>query len=151
MIRNKIILFALSMVLLSACTDDFESINDNPNRSEDINVGYQFGSILLNYAGGGHEEWRGNLIMTGPLSGVMTCGYRTGQGFGLNDDYATSKWNALFKDGIKNGQDILRTLHEANTDGTLDAKIAQTDILLQFFFQRLTDLYGDIPYKEAGL
>ncbi|WP_439183932.1 SusD/RagB family nutrient-binding outer membrane lipoprotein [Carboxylicivirga taeanensis] len=149
--KLSILLFAAVLTMFSACTDEFEKINDNPNRVEDLDAGFQFGKVQLMYAGTGHEEWRGNLIMTGPLSGVTQCGYRTGQGFDLSDGFSEAKWSVLFINTIKDGRDMQRTLNENNVDGSKDVKLAQTDIMLELSFQRLTDLYGDIPYSEAGL
>ncbi|MCT4589665.1 MAG: SusD/RagB family nutrient-binding outer membrane lipoprotein [Carboxylicivirga sp.] len=148
--KLNIYLLGALIAFVSACTDEFESINNNPNRVEEIDPGLQFGGMQLSYAGNGHEEWRGNLIMTGPLAGITQCGYRNGQGFTLSDSYSEAKWSALYTNAIKNGNDMLRVLKEKNSDGVNDVKIAQTTIMLQITFQRLTDLYGDIPYSEAG-
>lgn len=149
--KLNILLFIAGILMTTACTDEFDSINDNPNRVEELEPGFQFGKIQLMYAGNGHEEWRGNLIMTGPLSGITQCGYRTGQAFGLSDGFSEAKWSAVYTNVIKDGFDMLRTLEGENADGVNAVKIAQTNIMLQLGFQRLTDIYGDIPYSEAGL
>jgi len=149
--KLNILLLTALIAVFGACTDQFDDINDNPNRVEELNPGFQFAGMQLSYAGNGHEEWRGNLIMTGPIAGITQCGYRTGQGFSLGDSYSEAKWSALFTNTIKNGNDMLRVLEADNAEGINDVKIAQTSIMLQLAFQRLTDLYGDIPYTEAGL
>lgn len=149
--RFSIYFVAVASLIATACTNDFEDINTNPNKIEEIDPGAQFGNVQLNIAGGAHEEWRGNLIMAGPLSGVMQCGYRTGQAFETADSYSNAKWESMYKGAVKNGRDMLRVMGEDNEDGSWDAKIAETEILLQITAQRLTDLYGDIPYSEAGL
>ncbi len=149
--KLSILLFAAVLTMFSACTDEFEKINDNPNRVEVLDAGFQFGKVQLMYAGNGHEEWRGNLIMTGPIAGVTQCGYTTGQGFGLSDGFSEAKWSVLFTNTIKDGRDMQRKLMEKDENGSNDVKLAQTDIMLELSFQRLTDLYGDIPYSEAGL
>ena len=148
-IKNIVLSFVFGGLTLS-CTNDFDEINTNPNTIEKLTPGYQFGYIQLKYSGGGHEEWRGNLIMTGPLSGVTTCGYRTGQGFGAADDYSTAKWSVIYQDAVKNGEDLLRVMNSNPDVQVWESRIAQTDIMMQFIYQRMTDLYGDIPYSEAG-
>ncbi|TAJ14402.1 SusD/RagB family nutrient-binding outer membrane lipoprotein [Marinilabiliaceae bacterium JC017] len=148
--KLNILLLAALVGFSAACTDEFEDINKNPNKVEELAPGYQFGGLQLNYAGNGHEEWRGNLIMTGPLAGITQCAYRSGESFGVADGFTEAKWSALYKNSVKNGMDMLRNLNAANKDGNMDAKIAETEIFLQLVFQRLTDLYGDIPYSEAG-
>ncbi|MBS2210396.1 SusD/RagB family nutrient-binding outer membrane lipoprotein [Carboxylicivirga mesophila] len=149
--KLNIILFAAVLTMFSACTDEFDTINDNPNRVTDLDAGFQFGKIQLMYAGNGHEEWRGNLIMTGPISGITQCGYRTGQSFGLSDGFSEAKWSAIYTNVVKDARDMQRTLTEKDEDGSNIVKLAQTDIVLQLAAQRLTDLYGDIPYSEGGL
>ncbi len=149
--KLNIILFVAVLTLFSACTDQFETINDNPNRVEKLDPGFQFGKIQLMYAGNGHEEWRGNLIMAGPIAGITQCGYRNGQGFTLADGFSNAKWSALYTNVFKDARDMQLNLTAVNEDESQDVKLAQTDIMIQLASQRLTDLYGDIPYTEAGL
>ncbi|MBI9061010.1 MAG: SusD/RagB family nutrient-binding outer membrane lipoprotein [Marinilabiliaceae bacterium] len=148
--KLNILLFIATLGVFTSCTDDFENINKNPNKIESLDPGYQFGNVQLNYAGGGAEEWRGNLIMSGPLSGVTQCAYGSGEAFVASGGFAVAKWDALLTGSVKNGMDMLRVMNDDNTAGVWDAKIAQTEVLMQFVFQRLTDMYGDIPYTEAG-
>ncbi|QZE14728.1 SusD/RagB family nutrient-binding outer membrane lipoprotein [Halosquirtibacter laminarini] len=148
--RLSIYIIAMVVGLLSSCTNDFESINSNPNTSNTIDPGYQFVGIQLSYAGGGAEEWRGNLIMSGPLSGVMQDAYTSGEGYSTSNSFASAKWGSMYTGAIKNVRDMLNKMEAANTDGSYDAKIAEGRIFQVICFQRLTDMYGDIPYFEGG-
>lgn len=136
---------------MPACTDNFDKINSDPNKVNEITPGYLLTRVWMRYNGSPHEEHRGNLIMAGPLSGITQCGYRTGQAFsGNTDDYNEAKMVEMYNDAVKNGVQLISLLkQDKNADNT--AKIAISTITMQFVFQRITDLYGDIPYHQAGL
>lgn len=144
-------MLAAVITLTTACTNDFDTINSDPNKVEDIDPGYLFTRVWMRYNGSPHEELRSNLIMAGPLAGLLQSAYRSGQGFeGTNDGYNEAKMNEMYKDAVKNGIEMLYLLN-ADKENDNAAKIAQGTIAMQFVFQRITDLYGDIPYHEAGL
>lgn len=148
-IKNILLAFMFGGLALS-CTNEFDEINENPNTIEKLTPGYQFGYVQLKYSGGAVDEYYTNLIMVGPLSGVTTCGYRTGQGFGVSDTYGSTKWNVMYQDAVKNGVNLLSVMNAQPDVQIWESRIAQTEILMQLVFQRLTDTYGDIPYTEAG-
>ena len=55
----------------------------------------------------------------------------------------------MYKDAVKNGVQLVHNLKvDKENDNTAKTSIAT--ISLQFVFQRITDLYGDIPYHDAG-
>lgn len=149
--RLHLYIIGLMLVFASSCTKDFETINDDPNTVNEINPGYQFVNIQLNYAGNGYEEWRGNLIMAGPLAGVSQDAYTSGEGFSISNGYAGAKWTEIYKDGVKNARDMISKMSKKNDSGDYNAKIAETEVMLAIMFQRLTDIYGDIPYTQGGL
>ncbi|MCU4156365.1 SusD/RagB family nutrient-binding outer membrane lipoprotein [Carboxylicivirga sp. A043] len=135
----------------TACTDDFENINTDPNKVTDMEEGYLLTRIWMRYNGSPHEEHRGALILAGPLSGLFQCGYRTGQAFsGTADGYNEAKMVEMYADAIKHGVH-LRELLSDDATGENEAKLAIANIALQFSFQRVTDLYGDVPFNEAGI
>ncbi|MCG8581432.1 MAG: SusD/RagB family nutrient-binding outer membrane lipoprotein, partial [Bacteroidales bacterium] len=149
---NIIWMFLAVLTLFgTACTDDFEKTNTDPNKVTDIEEGYLLTRVWMRYNGSPHEEHRGALIMAGPLSGLFQCGYRSGQAFaGTVDGYNEAKMVEMYGDAIKHGVE-LRELLSADNTGENDAKLAIANIALQFSFQRVTDLYGDVPFKEAGM
>ncbi|WP_068472224.1 SusD/RagB family nutrient-binding outer membrane lipoprotein [Saccharicrinis aurantiacus] len=145
------IMLAAVLTLTTACTDNFDKTNSDPNKVEKIDPAYLFTRTWMRYNGSPHEELRSNLIMAGPLSGILQSAYRTGQGFeGNNDGYNEAKMMEMYKDAVKHGVDMLQIL-KTDTENDNTAKIAMGTITMQFVYQRITDLYGDIPYHEAGL
>ncbi len=149
---NIISIFFVVLTLFStACTDDFENINTDPNKVTEIKPGYLLTRVWMRYNGSPHEEHRGALIMAGPLSGLFQCGYRSGQAFsGTTDSYNEAKMVEMYLDAIRNGVQ-LKELLETDQINDNEAKLAITNITLQFAFQRVTDLYGDVPYTDATL
>jgi len=141
---------AFLLILGTSCTKDFEEINSDPNKVEEIDPGYLLTRIWMKYNGSPHEEHRGNLIMAGPLGGIVQCAYRTGQAFqGNSDGYNEAKMVEMYKSAMKNGNTMLNNLRRDGASKN-EAKIAIGTITMQYSYALLTDLYGDIPYHEGG-
>nr|WP_319397699.1 SusD/RagB family nutrient-binding outer membrane lipoprotein [uncultured Carboxylicivirga sp.] len=145
------IFIAVLSLLNTACMDDFGDMNDDPNKVPEIDPGYLLTRVWMRYNGSPHEEHRGNLLMSGPLSGIMSSSYFTGQGYNGNvDSYNEAKMLEMYNDAIRNGVEMLYILKEDQSQDNT-AKYAIGTIVMQFAYQRITDLYGNIPYHEGGL
>ncbi|MEH0157600.1 SusD/RagB family nutrient-binding outer membrane lipoprotein [Limibacter armeniacum] len=148
---NKFILSAaIAASVLSSCTNDFDEINENPYTSNSLDEKHQFTYSQLKMFASGHEGWRGNLIMSSSYAMTSTNAYTTGVGFGTSDSYTEATWSLIMGDVAKNITDVNTKLEEENTDNHNDAKLAQSTVVKVVNFLRLTSLYGDIPYSEAG-
>ncbi|WP_158021860.1 SusD/RagB family nutrient-binding outer membrane lipoprotein [Flammeovirga pacifica] len=152
---KKIIIniFVLALVALTSCTDRFQEMNDNDYTSGDMDPKYQFTFIQAKIFSNGHEGYRGNLIMAGPMSGLTSNPqYTQGQGFNRSDSFTEASWTLLFGDITKNIEDIrVRLQAKMDNEGEENTgKLAQVAIVKVINFLRITALYGDIPYSEAG-
>lgn len=143
-----------SMVATS-CVDDFADLNTDPTSYSPAiyNPNYLLTSSQLYYTGStdnAYETWRGNLIyastMMQQLSSVTS--YWAGDKYLLNPDYASAYWEKGYGDQVKvvvemveftRGKEQYKNLHQ----------IAR--IMRALVMQRITDLYGDIPYFDAGM
>ncbi len=144
-------LYKISILLLVtlslACTKDFEEINTNPNKNTDIKDDYLFTYSQLAHVGGGLYYTLGATAL--PLSGLGNHIYPHGQAFRDLSSF-NGYWDAQFTTTIKNLADLQAKLEATNENKNNDAKLAQVSILRAITLHRLTDIFGDIPYSEAG-
>ncbi len=169
--KNKLFLPAsISLALLAAagCTKNFEMINTDPNHITGVNV--NFATLLTNAElitsgnsdGNAYEDWRGNLIYSGCMIQHIssTTGYWDGDKYLYNAGYNSAYWDQNFgprsSDGNVNDnsspiQNIVEVVSNTKTDTKQTNLYNIARIFKVFQFQRLTDLYGDIPYSQAGL
>lgn len=156
-----IIFLFLSIFGIISCTKDFEDINQNPNESEvpvtsalltgaqnqlttDMWDAWYNGRFGLLYS----QYWAQNAYSDESRWVVRA---------GVNNNY----WNYFYTGRAGNngggGIHALQKIIDLNNDGkgqndqlgSKDNQIAVARILKAYFFQYLTDIYGDIPYSEA--
>jgi hypothetical protein len=143
------------ITLLSACTKNFEALNTDQSKSGESSgvPEYNFSRALLEYTGNSdfsYDTWRVNIIycamMTQQLS--TTTGWYTGDKYLLDQGYAGSAMEKAYPDQVKYITDVIRVTKTDTFNVNLYNMARISRVLI---FQRLTDLYGDIPYSEAGL
>jgi hypothetical protein len=130
---------------LQACDEDFEEMNTNPDASTRIVPEYVFSSAQIDAAR--------NLL--GGAMGAMqyTTSYNDVAGFGskyiFNQGTAPhTVFNNAYPREINEIGEVIRALE---ADPNSSNKLAAARIWRVYAFHRVTDLYGDIPYFEAGL
>ena len=148
-IKYIFLLVALCTVQFS-CDDGFDEINTNPNAANEINPDFQFSYCQLTTSGERYENWRAVLIYSSVMIQhfATTCGYWNGDKYTYNAGYSSSLYDRNYTNTIKNMEDLLNTLR--TTDGADQAKLAMARIWRVVTFHRMTDMYGDVPYSEAG-
>ncbi|AZQ61614.1 SusD/RagB family nutrient-binding outer membrane lipoprotein [Flammeovirga pectinis] len=145
---KKILIGAsVAAATLMGCTNKFEEMNQNPWTSNDLDVKHLFTFSQLKMYASGHEGWRGNLIMSGPYAQNTANLYSTAGGFGTSDGFTSPTWDLIFGDIIKNITDVMTRLENEENSAP---KIAQMRIVRVVNLLRATQMYGDIPYFEAG-
>ncbi len=162
MLRKKIIIAALLAGTLVSCTKNFSTLNVNPTAPASVPLDYLFGQVQLQFAGSagdpGYTEWRGNLIYCMPMVQQMAS---LGS-FYSGDKYLYSATNAASgayfgtSDGEGNYPNSIKNMVNLLTQARLDSAknvntLAMTKILWVMQMSIMTDLYGDIPYFQAGL
>ncbi len=143
---------ALTMLLFTSCdslNDQFEDMNVNPTQANQVNPNFKLTDIQLNISGQRYENWRTNLI----YSSVMIQHYATTPGYWAGDkytyigSYSAAMWDRYYPNISKNLEDLLVQTAEDPEGGNMNAITKITRVVM---YHRLTDLYGDIPYSEAG-
>ncbi|MBL7804387.1 MAG: SusD/RagB family nutrient-binding outer membrane lipoprotein [Saprospiraceae bacterium] len=157
--KNKLLKLS-SLVLLLAlmaqgCTKDFEEINTDPTAaSADIyNPNYLLTRAQLGYMGStdfAYETWRVNLIycstMMQHLSNVN--GYWVGDKTRNNLGYENAYFERCYDEQVKYIVDCVEQTRGNAARSNVHNVARITRVLI---FHRLTDLYGDVPYSQAGL
>lgn len=148
--KNIFYLAVFSMLFFTSCDKGFEDINVDPTYAPTLDVKYKFPQAVLYTAGQRYESWRGNFIYCSVMMQHLasTQGYWNGDKYTLSTGYAGALWEAEYPQAIKTLEDMKAQL-EAD-ELTASPEYAMVRILRVFSYHRLTDIYGDIPYSEAG-
>jgi hypothetical protein len=136
-------------MVASGCDQGFEELNVDPLRPTQVSAGSKLTATLLYTSGGRYENWRANLIYSSTMMQhfANTAGYWDGDKYTWNMGYASSLMDSYYGSAVKSIEDILLQLNE---EGQPEEMMAIARILRVFIYHRLTDLYGDVPYSEAG-
>jgi hypothetical protein len=149
------ILLTASLLVAAGCTDEFEELNTDQNQvtAESYVPGYNLSRAQIEYAGNSdfsYDTWRVNIIY---LSLMMqhfssTVGWYNGDKYTQSDAFANATFDVAYNSQVKYVVDLM----ELTKDDPLNANLYQiARITKVMIFHRLTDLYGEIPYSEAGL
>jgi hypothetical protein len=148
------LLFAI-LAVLTACKKDFEAINTDPDLipGSQFTFSYLFTNAQLqtsgNSDGNGYEDWRNNLIYSGCIIQHLssTASYWDGDKYMYNPTYNSAYWDKNYPNSIAN---IVEVMDHAAKDNARSNFYEICRIFKAFMFQRLTDMYGDCPYFQAG-
>ena len=143
-------------MLMCACKKDFLEINTDPGQitGDQINFNYLFTNAQVltsgNSDGYGYEDWRNNLIYSGcmmqHLSSTIT--YWDGDKYLYDAGYNSAYWEKNYPSSIAY---IVEVINHVKNDSAQFNCYQICRIFKAFMFQRMTDMYGDCPYFQAGL
>lgn len=142
----------MTAIVLSSCDKGYKQLNVNPDAVSTPTPQYVF--TLAEYDGAGYGGHYGS-SSANFLLGTMqyTTSYNDVAGFGskyINSQVQQtgSAFSAAYPDEI-NGLGIV--IKAVKSDASKINWLAEARIWRVFCFMKLTDLYGDIPYSQAGL
>lgn len=146
---KKIIFIGIIALFMGACDEGFEELNVDPTRPSQIPAGNKLTAVQKYISSERYDNWRANLIYQSTMMQHLssTAGYWSGDKYSWNRGYASSLIDRYYENAIKTVEDLLFQLENEEAPEEMKA-IAR--ILRVFAYSRLTDLYGDIPYSEAG-
>ena len=140
---------ALCLLMLPSCDAGFEELNVNPTQASQISPDFKITNIQVNISGQRYENWRTNLI----YSSVMIQHFATLPGYWAGDkyryigSYSAAMWDRYYPNISGQIEDLIAQCAE---DPDLVNVGHMVQILRVIMYHRLTDLYGDVPYSEAG-
>ena len=145
----KTTLICAAGMLLAGC--DFEDKNTNPNESTFIEPGPLLTYTQLNTSKDGHTK---NMQIGCCMMMVQQTATLESTEAGVGDKYymmqsaATSYFLDFYSTAIKNWREME---YQASQKPEYQNMLGVAKIWGAFLFQRMTDLYGNVPYSEAGL
>ena len=158
---KKIVFIVLMAGVITACDSisDFGGLNEDPTKANTIEPGMLLTTVQLAAAGTRYEMWRTQLLYGENVSQhLVNAFFGGGNNYTENIDWATSFWTTAYSGNgnpdraqVKNVEALLNLLQQKQEDGEeVGNKMAVTRIMRVFIYHRITDLYGDAPYSEAG-
>jgi Starch-binding associating with outer membrane len=150
--RIKIGILIICAVVLAAtsCTKDFEELNSNPNEVTDPNLDYIFTYSIVRTNGQGFEMHRANLIYSSAMVQHFASlnGYWTGDKYTYSSEYSSAFFGSMYPAAIR---ELSQLVEFTSQDPELVNKHSASRIMRVYAMHRITDLYGDVPYTEAGM
>jgi len=135
---------------LSGC-NDFGDMNTDPESitAESMDYTLEFTNVQMYCYGTEYEAWRNGMIYCSTMlqHTASTESYWNGDKYTYSAGYNSAYWDRMYPNGIRNVIDLLE-----NWDGneTYYAEYQMARIMKVLLFHRMTDMYGDCPYSEAG-
>ena len=121
------------------CTDDFDSINDNPNAPQEVSPEFLLTNVIA-------AETNENTYNQGLRLNNYLAQFNADVEFERIDRYElggnSGYWNLIY--GLLTDLETMKTLPGYN-----DAYDGVAEILRGYLFSQLTDMWGDVPYSEA--
>lgn len=151
--KNKISYYISALILvfsLSSCSN-FGSMNVNPEAITQNVMDYtlEFSNVEMYCYGTEYEAWRNGLIYCSTMlqHTASTESYWNGDKYTYSAGYNSAYWDRIYPNGIRNVIDLLENWKDNNK---YFAEYQMARIMKVLMFQRMTDMYGDCPYFNAG-
>lgn len=137
-----------------ACTKDFEEINVNPNAPNTVPVDYLLGQSQLlltgSASGPASKAWRANFgyaaCLIQQMSSIDATFYK-GSFYTFLGEINSAFFDNSYTYAVKS---MVNLIEVARQDPKNVNVLSMARIIKVMEFSRTTDLYGDIPYFEAG-
>ena len=149
-----IVLIGILAFTHSACRDEFALLNSNPNQITGANPSYMMASVVNNFEPGGYLLYFYNAPMMYAWSQMAVPAGGTG-GFNgaILTTTSTGDQDRQYVTPMRNARDLENVRANIMDQEEAD-KFAYTaacmDVLLAYLGILATDMYGDIPFIEAG-
>lgn len=152
----KILGIALAALFFTSCTSDFDEINTKPDgfKKEELSAKYFLtGPQVSLYGPSRYSYWRAQLIHGDRFAGHFCFGHNKmwwsdELGYKYSRGYTDATWNWLA--GSIGGIDNFIKLTQKGGDFENEKMAAVGIILKSLYFQMFTDIWGMVPYSEAG-
>ncbi|MFZ6013539.1 MAG: SusD/RagB family nutrient-binding outer membrane lipoprotein [Bacteroidota bacterium] len=153
-ISRKIAVLLVVLFTATNCADDLKELNVDPTSAgaEAFNPNFLLSAAQLRYTGSAdfsYETWRAQLIYCSTMIQHFstTLGYWGGDKYTVNTAYNFAYFERAYDEQVKFVVDAYETSKNKPQYANLHQIIR---IWKATVFMRITDLYGDIPYFDAG-
>jgi hypothetical protein len=138
------LLLLIAGISLQGCDKNFEAINTNPNSSANPTPAFVFTKAQLDGAGDVQVLLQGTM--------QYTTSYNDVAGFGAKYvlSQSSQSWVVFNTAYPKEINEISQVITSVTGNADQINLLAAARIWRAYCFSRITDLYGDIPYSQAG-
>ncbi|CDS92547.1 SusD/RagB family nutrient-binding outer membrane lipoprotein [Sphingobacterium faecium] len=135
---------------LSSCSK-FGDVNVDPEAIGKDNMDYKllFTNVQQYGYGTEYEAWRNGLIYISTMlqHTASVESYWSGDKYTYNAGYNAAFWDRMYPNGVR---DVVDLMENWKDNETFYPEYQMARIMRVLIFHRMTDLYGDVPYSEAG-
>lgn len=150
--KKSILYMVLAASLIfTGCTKNFDKINTDPTKvsAADFDPNYLFTYAELDYSNMTETQLYEFSCMT-QLFANATDYYGGGDKY---DSFLTSYNSTFFTDGMTDAGQLIAAekLAQSKDPNQYSNLVQMSRIMWVLIMERMTDIYGDIPYSQAGL
>lgn len=147
---NMLAFFSVALLtIMLSCTENFEEINTDPYNPVNGPIdGIIAGVQYFEFAEPRFLTWRGNVIYSSQFANQFSYNY-AGSWFGADAFQNNQGWtNAVFDASYEKVSLNIRNLLASYTELEDSNGVAVAKIMMSWFYQKMTDIFGDVPYSE---
>ena len=135
------------LLLFNSCTKDFEELNQNPFSPTQTDIGPLFNTVISSLRLGWNEQF---YLHNETIYGLTQQAAKTAVGFDNITIGTEEVWKNYYT-ALAHIREIERRLDDMDVEAeTLNNIRAQLKVLMAYKTFRVTDLFGDMPFAEAG-
>jgi len=138
------LLFVALILLVSACTEDFEEMNTNPNLPVSVPLANHFAGTLISFDGGFMPISDNNIMIS-----VNYVGARTGNPYPVDVSNTYQSWTSQDWSGYYTNLIDLNDIIAKATEAKAFNMVAAALTFRAEITQIATDRWGEMPYSEA--
>lgn len=150
--KRKLLYILAAIGLTASSCSDFGDVNINPEAmgKETMDFKLMFTNVQQYTYGTEYEAWRNGLIYISTMiqHTASVQSYWNGDKYTYSAGYNSAFWDRMYPNGIR---DVVELMENWKDDQAYATEFQMARILRVILFHRMTDLYGDVPYAEAGL
>ncbi len=147
-------LAAFALIATSTSCSDFADVNIDPEHINEGNVPYEmvFSNAQHQALGSDWDVWRNGCILSGQwMQHLTSVDWWWNYGlYAYSDGYSGALWDGIYAGDRGAVRDVTTVLDlwKDKEGYSIDYNMAR--VMRVYTMHRLTDLYGDVPYSEAG-
>ncbi|QDO93361.1 SusD/RagB family nutrient-binding outer membrane lipoprotein [Formosa sediminum] len=146
---KKILILLAVVAIFGSCDEGFDELNVNPTTATDLDPSTKLTYIQL-YTGGSSYVATLFYDVIHLMQNVQHLNATSYVSFLYQEGSTNHFFEEQYPNTVKNLID-LETALASSESSTAEVDLAIASVQKVLIFSRITDLYGDIPYTEAGL
>lgn len=149
--KRKLLYILTACGLAMSSCNNFGDVNVDPESIGQGTMDYRlvFTNVQQYGYGTEYEAWRNGLIYISTMiqHTASVQSYWNGDKYTYNAGYNSAFWDRMYPNGIR---DVIDLMENWKDNESFFAEYQMARILKVLLFHRMTDLYGDVPYTQAG-